>query len=71
MWEVKVSKVFGSGLLMEDNDIVSAFWIESDGWRGWDFNEEMNRYFFNDIPSDGFGATWSVLEDMQGVINLD
>jgi len=29
---------------------VLNIWRDLDGWYSWEYNEELNRYIFNDIP---------------------
>lgn len=55
----------------ESMETAAAFWDEGDGWRGWVKNNDMNRYFFNDIPEHGFMDADVQLDAMQGVITLD
>ena len=33
-------------------ETASCIWLEEDGWKGWVFNRELNRYIFNDIGGD-------------------
>ena len=55
----------------ESMETAAAFWDEGDGWRGWTKNDDMNRYFFNDIPEHSILDTEFELDEMQGVITLD
>lgn len=70
MWQAKVSKVLGNGLL-EEQYVAVAVWPEDDGWHGFEYNEDMNRYFFNDIGEQDFSKAWFALQEMQGAISLD
>ena len=27
-----------------------AIWCEQDGWRGWNYDDEKNKYYFHDLP---------------------
>ena len=42
------------------SSIASAFWCESDGWRGWTIKD--NKYYFHDIPEPG-------ISDIMYIIN--
>jgi hypothetical protein len=33
-------------------DAVYNVWRDSDGWRSWEYDEDLNRYIFNDVPRD-------------------
>ena len=39
-------------------DAVLNIWRDSDGWRSWEYDEDLNRYIFNDIPRE------TMLEDL-------
>ena len=39
-------------------DAVYNVWRDSDGWRSWEYDEDLNRYIFNDVPRD------TMLEDL-------
>ena len=56
---------------LEDTDVAAKFWHEGDGWRGWEINEEMNYYFFNDIPAEKLSDSFFDLDEMQGIVHLD
>lgn len=72
MWQTKMSTLSSRDrTIMKDYDIAVKSWPDADGWRGWEFNNSMNRYFFNDIPEPTFSKVWDILNDMQGVINLE
>jgi hypothetical protein len=43
-------------------EIASAFWEESDGWKGWTVEE--NKYYFNDIPEHDLMGVMESLEEM-------
>jgi hypothetical protein len=36
----------------KEMQIASCVYPDSDGWRGWTKNIDINRYYFNDIPED-------------------
>ena len=39
----------------EDFDVIAGhinIWREKDGWRSWEYNEELNRYIFDDVPRE-------------------
>lgn len=70
--EIEINNMIGR--IMNDPvsmQTASLFWDEGDGWRGWTKNDDMNRYFFNDIPEHGFIDADVQLDEMQGVISLD
>ncbi len=49
----------------EAMETASCIWLEEDGWKGWAFNRELNRYIFNDIGGDMFDTldlTWRLDE---------
>lgn len=50
--------------------IGATFWPDSDGWRGWSYNESKDKYYFNDIPEDGTMEAWQELDRMQTVEDL-
>lgn len=54
----------------ESMEIASAFWEESDGWRGWSYNKDLNKYYFNDYPEYSFGSAMTALNEMDGSIHL-
>ena len=58
-------------MILKDDDIAATFWNDGDGWRGWSYNEDMNRYFFNDIPAKELADSFFELDEMQGVVRLD
>jgi hypothetical protein len=70
MDEVYLYDTFGRIMRTEANSVASTFWAESDGWRGWTYNESMNRYFFNDIPENGMIEAWQELETLEGAIHI-
>jgi len=45
----------------EEMRTARALWCEVDGWRGWAYDEDKNRYYFYDIP---FKSLADALEDM-------
>ena len=55
----------------ESMKVASCYWDEGDGWRGWTSNDDMNRYFFNDIPEHGWLDATFALDEMAGVIRFD
>lgn len=38
----------------ESMKTASAFWCESDGWRGWSVKDDGN-YYFHDLPEKSLG----------------
>lgn len=50
--------------------IASTFWDEGDGWRGWTLNNDLNKYYFNDVPENLLEDCMSTLDDMEGTIRL-
>ena len=52
-------------------EIAACYWDDIDGWRGWVKNDDMNRYFFNDIPEHSYLDIEFELDEMQGAIHLD
>lgn len=54
----------------ESMEVASAYWAESDGWRGWSYNKDLNKYFFNDYPETTMYNVMNALDDMEGVIRL-
>lgn len=54
----------------ESMEVASAYWAESDGWRGWSYNKDLNKYFFNDYPETTMYNVMNALDDMEGAIRL-
>ena len=54
----------------ESMAIASAHWDEGDGWRGWTYNKDLNKYFFNDVPELDMIDGMQALDEMEGVIRL-
>lgn len=62
------------GRLLNDPDSMktgSLYWPSTDGWRGWTHNEDLNKYFFNDIPEHGLSEAMQALNKMEGAITLE
>ena len=39
-------------------DIASCSWMEGDMWYGWEYDSELNRYYFNDIGNKSLVGLW-------------
>jgi hypothetical protein len=39
-------------------DIASCSWMEGDTWYGWEYDSELNRYYFNDIGNKSLVGLW-------------
>lgn len=53
---------------MNDPDamkIAMAMWCESDGWRGWNYNETENKYYFHDLPESGIYDIMDILQQQE------
>lgn len=62
------------GRLLKDPEAMktgSLYWPSSDGWRGWTHNDDLNKYFFNDIPEHGIMDAMEALNKMEGAITLE
>ncbi len=44
----------------ESMKIVSSFWDEEDGWRGWKVKDD-GSYYFHDVPEKTLGDIMEVL----------
>jgi hypothetical protein len=54
----------------EAMETALAFWEESDGWRGWSHNKDLNKYYFNDYPEYSFSSAMTAMDEMDGSIRL-
>ena len=44
------------------NDIVvSSVWNDDGLWRGWDYDIDKNRYYFDDFGSESIAELWDEL----------
>jgi hypothetical protein len=48
-----------------DEGTGAKFWSEQDGWRGWEYNESRNKYYFTDIPEPDLIAVFQSIEEME------
>jgi hypothetical protein len=44
----------------EQSKIAVALWCESDGWRGWQINDD-GSYYFNDVPENSISTIMDLL----------
>jgi hypothetical protein len=52
-----------------DSGTGAVFWQDQDGWRGWSYNEERNKYYFNDIPELDLIFSIQAVEEMEAWSN--
>lgn len=46
------------------DDIGAVFWYDHDGWRGWSYDEDKNRYYFYDVPAESLGDVMGYMLDI-------
>jgi hypothetical protein len=52
------------GIALEETGSAGClFWNESDGWRGWDYDQENKRYYFHDIPEQSISDMLDIMLD--------
>jgi hypothetical protein len=48
----------------ESMKIVSSFWDEEDGWRGWAIKDD-GTYYFHDTPEKTLGEVMDILSETE------